>query len=46
MLHISASIAEPSGGLAGLSLALFLAGLAGSFTHCVGMCGPFVIAQV
>lgn len=25
---------------------LFLAGLAGSATHCVGMCGPFVLSQV
>ena len=24
---------------------LFLAGLAGSFTHCAGMCGPFVLSQ-
>lgn len=27
-------------------LALWLAGLTGSLTHCVGMCGPFVITQV
>lgn len=26
--------------------ALFLAGLAGSMTHCAGMCGPFVLGQV
>lgn len=26
--------------------ALFLAGLAGSVTHCMGMCGPFVLSQV
>lgn len=26
--------------------ALFLTGLAGGFGHCVGMCGPFVLAQV
>lgn len=26
-------------------LALFLAGLVGSASHCVGMCGPFVVAQ-
>lgn len=26
-------------------LALFLAGLVGSASHCVGMCGPFVLAQ-
>lgn len=24
---------------------LFLAGLVGGFTHCAGMCGPFVLAQ-
>lgn len=26
--------------------ALFLLGLAGSLTHCIGMCGPFVLGQV
>ncbi|SKA09604.1 hypothetical protein SAMN02745126_03474 [Enhydrobacter aerosaccus] len=31
---------------AGLSISLFLAGLAGSALHCVGMCGPFVLGQV
>lgn len=31
--------------LAGLAFALFLAGLAGGFTHCAAMCGPFVVAQ-
>ena len=25
---------------------LFIAGLAGSLAHCVGMCGPFVLSQV
>lgn len=30
----------------GLPLSLFLAGLAGSLVHCVGMCGPFVLGQV
>ena len=30
----------------GLPAALFLAGLAGSFLHCLGMCGPFVLGQV
>src|SRR5262245_38327356 len=30
----------------GLPLALFLAGLVGSLTHCTLMCGPFVLAQV
>src|SRR3990167_133338 len=31
---------------AGLPGSLFLAGLAGSLVHCVGMCGPFVLGQV
>lgn len=31
---------------AGLPVSLFLAGLAGSLAHCVGMCGPFVLTQV
>ncbi|WP_299441472.1 sulfite exporter TauE/SafE family protein [uncultured Rhodospira sp.] len=30
----------------GLLASLALAGLAGGFTHCAGMCGPFVLAQV
>ncbi len=30
----------------GLPFSLFLAGLVGGFTHCVGMCSPFVLAQV
>ncbi|WP_426954413.1 sulfite exporter TauE/SafE family protein [Muricoccus radiodurans] len=34
------------GGLAALAATLFLAGLAGGATHCAGMCGPFVMAQV
>lgn len=29
----------------GLPVSLFLAGLMGGFTHCVGMCSPFVLAQ-
>ncbi|MCB1539218.1 MAG: sulfite exporter TauE/SafE family protein [Rhodospirillales bacterium] len=29
----------------GLAGSLFLAGLFGGFTHCVGMCAPFVLAQ-
>jgi len=33
-------------GTAALAAALFLAGLAGSATHCTGMCGPFVLGQV
>ncbi|UCH72950.1 MAG: sulfite exporter TauE/SafE family protein [Rhodospirillales bacterium] len=37
----------PHGDVAGLALisAMLLAGLIGGFTHCVGMCGPFVLAQ-
>lgn len=30
----------------GLTISLFLAGLVGGFTHCAGMCSPFVLAQV
>ncbi len=33
-------------GTVALAAALFLAGLAGSVTHCAGMCGPFVLGQV
>lgn len=29
----------------GLTAALFFAGLVGGFTHCAGMCGPFVVGQ-
>ncbi|MCW5729629.1 MAG: sulfite exporter TauE/SafE family protein [Alphaproteobacteria bacterium] len=29
-----------------LPVLLFLAGLAGGFAHCAGMCGPFVLSQV
>lgn len=29
----------------GLATSLLLAGLAGGFTHCIAMCGPFVLAQ-
>lgn len=29
----------------GLAFSLFLAGLVGGATHCVGMCGPFVVVQ-
>jgi len=32
--------------LGALMLALFLAGLTGGLTHCAGMCGSFVLAQV
>ncbi len=30
----------------GLIISLFLAGLVGGFTHCAGMCSPFVLAQM
>lgn len=33
-------------GTAGVPASLFVAGLAGSVVHCVGMCGPFVLGQV
>jgi sulfite exporter TauE/SafE len=33
-------------GTAAVAGALFVAGLAGGATHCAGMCGPFVVAQV
>jgi sulfite exporter TauE/SafE len=29
----------------GIVVTLFLTGLVGSFTHCIGMCGPFAVAQ-
>lgn len=37
----------PFGDVGGLALlgAMLLTGLVGGFTHCVGMCGPFVLAQ-
>ncbi|MBM3630274.1 MAG: hypothetical protein FJX21_21000 [Alphaproteobacteria bacterium] len=31
--------------MSAIAFALFLIGLGGSATHCVGMCGPFVVAQ-
>ncbi|WP_148561018.1 sulfite exporter TauE/SafE family protein [Magnetospira sp. QH-2] len=30
----------------GLLVSLFMAGLLGGLTHCIGMCGPFVLSQV
>lgn len=30
----------------GLVISLFMAGLVGGFTHCAGMCSPFVLAQI
>lgn len=35
-----------AGGTAALLGAMVLAGLAGGATHCAGMCGPFVLAQM
>lgn len=29
----------------GLAITLFIGGLVGSLTHCIGMCGPFAFAQ-
>jgi sulfite exporter TauE/SafE len=46
MHPIPLSAFETFGEPFGLFLALFLSGVAGSATHCIGMCGPFVIAQV
>lgn len=42
-LHDLAAIGP--GGVPAVAGALFLAGLAGGFTHCAGMCAPFVLAQ-
>lgn len=39
--HCRAAVGEHQGLLA----SLLMAGLLGSITHCVGMCGPFVLAQ-
>ncbi len=39
-------LAHFGGAPGALAVPLFLAGLAGSAVHCVGMCGPFVIGQV
>ncbi len=38
----------PHGDVGGLALlaAMLLAGLVGGATHCVGMCGPFMLAYV
>lgn len=37
--------AQAIGTTNGLFISLFLAGLVGGFTHCVAMCGPFVLSQ-
>jgi len=41
LCHVALAHSESS-----LILTLFLGGLVGSISHCVGMCGPFVLAQV
>ncbi len=46
-MHHHAPLLPPGDGdLIAHAIALLLMGLAGSFTHCVAMCGPFVMAQV
>ena len=42
MIQICSPFLTTAGGLSG---SLFVAGLVGGFSHCAGMCGPFVIAQ-
>lgn len=47
-MHILEIIGNCTQGLSlthGLVLSLFIAGLVGSLSHCVAMCGPFVISQ-
>lgn len=39
------TLANATGPTLSISVALFLSGLVGGFTHCAFMCGPFVIAQ-
>lgn len=50
VFHALASCRDELAGLAAsplsLPASLFLAGLAASALHCVGMCGPFVLGQV
>ncbi len=41
LLHLASAL-----GVGGAAPILFLAGLAGGFSHCAGMCGPFVLAQI
>jgi len=46
-MHHHAPLLPPGDGdLLAHAIALLLMGLAGSFTHCVAMCGPFVMAQM
>ena len=46
-MHHHSEMADAAGWLSsyGIVLSLFLAGLIGSVTHCVGMCAPFVLSQ-
>jgi sulfite exporter TauE/SafE len=44
--HAMPAIGAGAGAYPALLAALFIAGLAGGVTHCAGMCGPFVLAQV
>ncbi|MBL8696845.1 MAG: sulfite exporter TauE/SafE family protein [Alphaproteobacteria bacterium] len=44
--HHGLALDTGGSGLAALLLAMLMAGLGGGLTHCVGMCGPFVMAQV
>ena len=45
--HLPQLAGEAAGGsLSALATSLFLIGLTGGFAHCIGMCGPFVMAQV
>lgn len=39
------NLATASGPILSVTVALFLSGLVGGFTHCAFMCGPFVLAQ-
>lgn len=43
--HHDMTAAAVTGDLS-LILTLFLTGLAGSFTHCIGMCGPIALSQL
>ena len=42
----SATMQPGRGRDGGLFTSLFMAGLVGGWSHCAGMCGPFVLAQV
>ncbi len=44
-LHIIAGCFDALSTRYGIIASLFIAGLFGSFTHCAGMCGPFVLSQ-